>query len=552
MKKTMLVRHLRSNPGAAIAASITLLFSVGATTASAQSQALLTRHTRDAVSQGQVAFVQHLNPAQTLHLVIGLPLRNRADLDSFLENLYNPGSPNYRQYLSGEQFTEMFGPSQTDYDAVIRFAQRNNFIVSGTAPNRLILEVDASVSNIEKAFNVTMNVYQHPTENRTFYAPDREPTMSLSAKVWNINGLDNFSIPRPSNLRQNPDQVTANTGSGPGGFFLGSDLRKAYYGTTGTLTGAGQNIALLEYVGYDPADYTTYFSTYGPPLTTTVVPVSTDGTAAICPTCSDAEQSLDIEYAISMAPGLNQCIVYVGSTDQSILNRMATDNSAKAISCSWSWKPADPQVDDPIFLQMSAQGQTYASASGDSASWGAGEFNWPQESANVLCVGGTHLVTNGPGGSWLSETGWFDSGGGISPDGIRIPSWQKNKKVVTATNHASKTLRNGPDVAAEGDFQNWICHDGTCDGGWGGTSFACPEVVGYLALANQQAVSHGHSTVGFVNPAIYAIGTGHAYTSNFHDTLTGSNSGFSCVANFDLVTGWGSPNGATLINTLAP
>ena len=65
----------------------------------------------------------------------------------------------------------------------------------------------------------------------------------------------------------------------------------------------------------------------------------------------------------------------------------------------------------------------------------------------------------------------------------------------------------------EGDFQNYICHDGTCDGGWGGTSFAAPEWAGYLSLANQQAVSHGHSTVGFVNPAIYAIGTGRAYTT---------------------------------------
>jgi len=549
--KRRLNGYLNGTHGAAIAASLAVLLS-GATSANAQSQTLLTRHTRDAVSRGQVAFVQHLDPAKTLHLVIGLPLRNQGELNAFLENLYNPASPNYRQYLSGDQFTKMFGPSQADYDNVVRFAQANGFTVSGTAPNRLIVEVDASVANIERAFNVTMNLYQHPTENRTFYAPDREPTVNLATKLWNINGLDNFAIPRPSNLSQNPDQVTANTGSGPGGFFLGSDLRAAYYGTTGTLTGSGQNLALLEFVGYDPADITTYFNTYGPPLTATIVPVSTDGTPAICTTCGDAEQALDIEFSVSMSPGVNQCIVYVGSTDQSILNRMATDNSAKSISCSWSWKPADPQIDDPIFMQMAAQGQTYLAASGDSASWGAGEFNWPQESANVLCVGGTHLVTNGPGGGWLSETGWFDSGGGISPDGIRIPSWQKNKKVINSSNMASRTLRNGPDVAAEGDFQNWICHDGICDGGWGGTSFAAPEWAGYLALADQQAVSHGDPTLGFVNPAIYTIGTGRNYTSNFHDILTGSNGGFSCVAKFDLVTGWGSPNGPALINTLAP
>jgi len=556
MKKTMLVQNLnrKRHAVAAAAATAALIVSMGGIeAANGQLRSLPTRHTRDVTVQGQAAFVQRLDAKQSLHIVIGLPIRNQTDLDTFLENLYKPGSPNYQQYLSVEQFTKMFGPTSKDYDAVIRFARENGMAITGTAPNRMIVEVDSSVAHIEKAFNVTMNVYQHPTENRTFYAPDREPTVNLSVPLWHISGLDNYSIPRPNVSRNVALAPQPNlSGSGPGGYFLGSDLRKAYYANPGTLTGTGQTIGLLEYVGYDPADYQTYFNTYGPPLTTTVTPVSTDGTQAICPTCEDAEQSLDIEYAISMAPGLSQCIVYVGSTDASLLNRMASDNTAKVISCSWSWRPADPQVDDPFFQQMATQGQTYASASGDSASWGAGEYNFPQEDANVLCVGGTSLVTNGAGGPWQSETGWADSGGGISPDHIRLPTWQHNNKVVNSRNHASRTYRNGPDVAAEGDFQNWICADNTCNGGWGGTSFACPEWAGYLALANQQAVSHGNPTLGFANPAIYTVGEGPSYTSNFHDTRIGSNSGFSCVAGFDLVTGWGSMNGATLINTLAP
>jgi len=547
----MLIHHIRSKHGAAIAASIGLLFCVAAMNVSAQ-QALLTRHMRDAVSQGQAAFVQHLNRDQSLHLVIGLPVRNQDALNSFIETLYTPGSPNYHQYLDVDQFTKMFGPTQADYDAVIRFAHSSGFVVSKTAPNRLIVEVDASVGSIEKAFNVTMNVYRHPTENRTFYAPDREPSVNLSTQLWNINGLDNYAIPRPANLVQSKVAPQAGTGSAPGGYFLGSDLRDAYYGSTGTLTGSGQTIGLLEYVGYNPADVTHYFSTYGPPLTTTVTPVSTDGTAAICTTCDDTEQALDIEYSISMAPGLSNCIVYVGSTDQSILNQMATDNSAKAISCSWSWRPPDPTVDDPIFMQMATQGQTYASASGDSSSWSRGEYNWPQESANVLCVGATSLVTSGPAGNWVSETGWSDSGGGIAIDRIPIPTWQHNRQVVTVANGASKQRRNGPDVAAEGDFQNYICYDGTCAGGWGGTSFACPEFIGYLAMANQQSVAHGHSTLGFVNPAIYTIGEGTGYTTSFHDTTVGNNIGFNCVTGYDLVTGWGTPNGPGLINALAP
>ena len=180
-----------------------------------------------------------------------------------------------------------------------------------------------------------------------------------------------------------------------------------------------------------------------------------------------------------MAPGLNQCIVYVGGTDQSILNRMATDNSAKAISCSWSWKPADPQVDDPIFMQMAAQGQTYAVPQETAPAGAQVSITGRRKARTFSASAATHLVTTGAGGPWSSETGWADSGGGISIDRIQIPSWQHNKKVVTAANGASKKLRNGPDVAMEGDFQNYICYNGTCAGGWGGTSFACPEWIGY-------------------------------------------------------------------------
>jgi hypothetical protein len=57
------------------------------------------------------------------------------------------------------------------------------------------------VANIEKAFHVTMGVYQHPTENRTFFAPDREPTPDLAVQLWHIAGLDNYSIPQPALLR---------------------------------------------------------------------------------------------------------------------------------------------------------------------------------------------------------------------------------------------------------------------------------------------------------------------------------------------------------------
>ena len=143
---------------------------------------------REAVSSGQAAWVGRLPATQSLRLNIALPLRNESELDELLQQIYDPQSPSYHQFLSVEEFTERFGPSQEDYDAVISFAQANGLTVTGTAPNRMIVDVTGPVANIERAFHVNMGVYQHPTEDRTFYAPDREPTADLPVAVVAYHG----------------------------------------------------------------------------------------------------------------------------------------------------------------------------------------------------------------------------------------------------------------------------------------------------------------------------------------------------------------------------
>src|SRR5271167_3045508 len=87
----------------------------------AQSRPLLTQHVRGVTLNGQARSVGRLPAERRMRLVIVLPLRNQAALDQFLKELYNPASPSYRQYLTVEEFTRMFGPTQQDYDAVLRW-----------------------------------------------------------------------------------------------------------------------------------------------------------------------------------------------------------------------------------------------------------------------------------------------------------------------------------------------------------------------------------------------------------------------------------------------
>ena len=504
-----------------------------------------------------------LPASQTINLVITLPLRNEDQLDQLLKDLYDPASPSYRQFLTVEQFTEMFSPTQQEYDAALNFARENGLTVVGTSPNRLNLQVSGPVAKVEAAFQVKLGAYQHPTENRTFFAPDREPTTNLTFSLWHVSGLDNYSIPHPAGLDKRQDNAgsssNATTGSGPSASFLGSDMRAAYYGGT-ALTGAGQSVGLLEYYGTDLADLTTYFTNANQTNNVPVTLLSTDGTSTSCVdtvaggNCDDTEQTLDITQALGMAPGLSSLVMYVGSTDAAIFNAMATAKPLNAqLGSSWTWTPADPSTDDPYFKEFAAQGQNLFQAAGDSAKWtttGKASQTYPADDPYVTTVGGTDLNTSSAGGHWASETAWVNSGGGISPHKYPIPSWQTAAAAGCAS--CSQAYRNGPDVSANANYTFYVCADQTtCTANsYGGTSFAAPMWAGYMALINQQSVANGNKPLGFINPSLYSIGAGSSYTTDFHDITSGSN-GYSATTGFDLVTGWGSPNGSGLINALA-
>jgi len=534
-------------------------------------QSVSTHHVREVIRNGKAKSVGRLSATQILQLNIVLPLRDQAGLDSFLKQLYNPASPSYRHFLTVREFTERYGPTQKDYDAVVRFAKKNGLTVVGGTRDGMDVEVKGRVSAIEHAFHVKMRTYRHPTENRTFYAPDREPTTSLGFALWHISGMDNYSIPHPMFMKKSdyakahgmkPEDVVpyATTGSGPSASFLGSDMRAAYYGGT-TLTGAGQNLGLFEYAGTDLADLTTYFTNIGQTNNVPVTLVSTDGTSTSCVdssgggNCDDTEQTLDMTQSIGMAPGLASLVMYVGSTDTAIIGAMTSNNPLPTtIGCSWGWTPADTSTLDPYFERMAAQGQNFFVASGDSSTWSSSNEAWPADDANIVSVGGTDLITAGGAGPWQSETAWSDSGGGISPDSIAIPSWQQLTGVINSSNQGSTTLRNGPDVSANANFTFYVCADQTtCTANeYGGTSFAAPMWAGYIALVNQQLTANGQPTIGFINPTIYAQNVTSSYNADFHDITSGTSGSYSAVTGYDLVTGWGTPNGSGLINALAP
>jgi subtilase family serine protease len=495
--------------------------------------------------------VNRLPASSRLQLAIGLPLRNSEGLASLVQEISDPASPNFRRYLTPMEFTKMFGPTEKDYEALISFARANGLAITATYPGRSMLDVSGSVEEIEKVFRVNLRVYPHPTEGRTFYAPDAAPSLELDIPVLTVNGLDNFLVPSPKIKIAHFKNAAPQVGSGPNGSYMGADFRAAYVPGV-TLTGAGQSVGLLQFDGFYLNDIIAYEQQAGLPNVpvTTVLLNGYDGTPSPC--CNGAgpiEVALDIEMAVSMAPGLSQVIVYEGRFANSILQRMADDNLAKQLSASWD--VFTDATTRQLFQRFAVQGQTFLIASGD---FGAvtGDIGAGHAEVNVTSVGGTVLQMTGDGAAWASETVWQGSAGGINTSQL-IPVYQQG--IDMSANQGSTTYRNIPDVA--------MCAEGVHVIAWsnrvytvGGTSVAAPLWAAFIALVNQQAAATGNASAGLLNPALYTLAKRTAYSLAFHDITVGNNTNnssptrFFATPGYDLCTGWGSPTGANLIDAL--
>lgn len=555
-----------------------------------------------------------LDAGRRLDLAIGLPLRNRAALTNLLEELYAPDSPNYRRFLTPDQFASRFGPSEDDYRKVVDFAKSHGLTIRGTHPNRTLLDVEGSVANIETAFHVHMLVYQHPTEDRTFFAPDTNPTVNVDTPILAISGLNNYVRPQPRMHVSNtpfsaviqplpaigPGGGSGGNGGSYSGPFEGYDFRNAYAAGV-SQDGAGQMVGLFELYGFSQNDIQNYEDDSGIYPYVTVTPILIDGATGGDSEAANLESegyldyafevAGDIEMTIAMAPGLSQVLVYEGPTPQDVpplgsnyvqdatttaqindvLNRMATDDKARQLSCSYGFDVNLSTVQ--IFQQFAAQGQSFFLAAGDSGAYSS-PVDEPADDPYITVVGGTTMLESS-NGDWASETAWLTpassdgmgdnypeeaTGGGVSQT-YAIPAWQQG--ISMTANQGSTTMRDSPDVSTVANNINVVWGYDIADSSdtsiaypEGGTSLATPLWAAFMALVNEDAATNGLPPVGFANPALYAIGKSTNYLSCFHDISTGCNTNSSsptkyyATTGYDLCTGWGTMIGSNLMQAL--
>jgi kumamolisin len=313
--------------------------------------------------------------------------------------------------------------------------------------------------------------------------------------------------------------------------------------------------------GYRSADLKTYFTKLGLPVPK-VKSVSVDGGKNRPSTANsaDGEVMLDIEVAAAVAPKALIAVYFAPNTTQGFLDAITkavhdTVNKPMVISISWgapesAWTGQALTQYDQAFQAAAAMGVTICCAAGDSGSTdgvgdGKAHVDFPASSPYVLACGGTRL--NSSGTTINSEVVWNENsdsatGGGVS-NFFAVPAYQNAANIPVSANGGGRG-RGLPDVAGDADPASGyqVRVDGS-DLVIGGTSAVAPLWAGLITLMNQKL----DQPVGFLNPLLYGSLNKAGVV---RDITSGSNGAYKAQAGWDPCTGWGSPNGANLLNAL--
>lgn len=483
------------------------------------------------------------------------------------------------------QYAARYGADPKDVARVRTFARANGLKVANVNVAARTVGVSGPAASFSKAFQVELSQYSAPPvsylgRKGSVYVPS-----NLHGVIVAVHGLDNrpqaqprFRVAGKANPAGNgPSSAWAASGGGEGRAirrplatanvsYTAPQVAKLY-DFPASAQGAGETIGLIELGGgFTQSDLNSYFSGLGISPAPTVTAVSVDG-ATNQPTGDDngpdAEVMLDIEVAGSVAPKAKIAVYFAPNTDAGFLDAINQavgdkENKPSVISISWggaesTWSAQSLQSYNSAIEAASAVGVSVCIAAGDDGSTdgvsgGLQHVDFPASSPYALSCGGTSMTESD--NQISREVVWNDlpnggaTGGGISAT-FPLPTWQKNAHVPPSVNPGSYVGRGVPDVAGDADPDTG--YQVTVDGSSivvGGTSAVAPLWAGLIACFNSQL----GKSVGYLNPTLYQRVA--AATGTFRDITSGNNGAYKAAPGWDACSGWGSPNGNAILQSL--
>jgi subtilase family serine protease len=340
-------------------------------------------------------------------------------LQTFIDQLHNPKSPNFHKWLTAEQFGQLYGSSQQDVTAITSWLQSQGFTVNALAPSRMNIDFSGNAGQVQQAFHTAIHYLNVNGVRHSANMSDPQIPAALAPAVAGVVSLHDFT---PHSMRKARPQYTFTSQGQVTQAVTPADLATIYNLTPlfgGGYTGQGQTIAVVEDSNlYNTSDWDTFRSTFG--LTqytsgslTTVHPSGGGGNCAnpgVPSGGDDGEAALDVEYSSAAAPGAAILLASCADTRTTFggliafENLIGGDNPPSVISVSYGECEAENGAAsnaafNSAFQQAVAEGISVFVAAGDEgaascdagatgATHGIGVSGWASTPYNVA-VGGT-------------------------------------------------------------------------------------------------------------------------------------------------------------------
>jgi pseudomonalisin len=572
---------------------------LGAGSPAAHASGATTTLSNDVVQNLSLATLTGAVPAtQTVTVGVFLSNPNQAAEDAYAQQLYDPSSPNYGNYLDPGTFNTQFGVPAANLQAAETWLQGAGLTVTPIDGAMNYVLASGSAAQVGAAFATPLNDYT--ANGRSFYANTVAPTVPTSLGISDVLGLNNYnelSIPR---VQETGTWTTttqdATSGNVPKTGLLSIQDLWSIYDAPSTNKGNGQTMAIFGWGVTDPVipDLRSFEAEWGlPGVPITVKRYGDTSTPDTSGDGATTEWELDTQASTGMAPNVKSETLYFAhhNSDTDALASLVgwvndkngpLQGSASYGECENVGNASAVLADgmevpgDKVLEQAVIEGRTLFASTGDTGSSCPIVTNtnglatqvypgleWPSVSPWAVAVGGT--VLQGDGNTpekRLDETAWAYTGGGNSTSepagtyqtGVASTNCTfdpNGNPYLPGVGAAGPICRSTPDVATiSGDVATGnglsINDDSGADQQGAGTSLSSPLWLGVWTRIQAAAPGKG---LGFANYKIYKLAQSSG-GRDFYDVTVGDNQPYPAKPGYDNTTGWGTPEISQIMQDL--
>lgn len=330
--------------------------------------------------------VPESSPAPHLLLLLNRPPAQQTAFEQYLHDEHTPGSPSFHHWLTPAQIGSLYGPADSDVDAVTAWLTASGFSIDRVSQAKRFVEFSGIVGAVNTAFHTQIHQYLVDGVLHRANATPLEIPEALAPAIAAVSPLNDFrATPQLHSAGKAAWNATTHkltptfTGGtswspllyavAPADFATQYDLNPLY---NAGVNGSGITIGIINESNIDLDVAAAYRSVFG--LAANPVQVIVDG---LDPgwNNADTEAYLDVEVSGAVAPAATvDLYLSAGSSYQDPLSiaalRAVEDNQADVLSVSFGGGEiyqgaSGNQFWNALWEQAAAQGQTVLVASGD-------------------------------------------------------------------------------------------------------------------------------------------------------------------------------------------